>query len=875
MNVLRGGLWPLTQGVGLNSRNLLRAGRGWWNLDETTTVQANQFKASGYLDTGKLGQAVSMYGNAAGTAGSTLTFNRGAQISGNNYEHINTNQGTISLWFNPSWDGTGNTVQHDFFYSYGISVFTWSNTSIGVNIAGAGDVFKNMTGVVTHGNWYHLLVSWDADNAFSNGKYAVAYLNGTQMTSYNSLASPYTPYVPSQQSFIGSGNATGNYHSQALIDDFAIFDRVLSTTEIAAIYGNGTSTMVEAGYVADSSLKFYAKMDGSGTLQPVTYNGGASASKMTRASGELAGGTNLLLNGGFETGNPATNWALTGGGTPIVTVVNSGSNLLYDTQSLSVAAGYAYQTVTGLSAGQNLTLSGWIKTENGHIGVYWGTAGTTLLLSGGSSGIDRSSTWQNKQVSLKVPVGYDRISILTQDLGSTLGASYFDNLILTPNLVDNGGMEGTYVGGVAPGWAASSTPTLTDEISTMHSGGHSQKIVAAGNNMGIYQNLTGLTVGNSYLVSSWVYAPSGIFNFIVLEGNSPWGANLVLANSATGSWIKLNGVFKATQTSVTLFARSAIGGAGTFYIDDISVTPLDNVALSLKAWTPVADSGGSSNSLSVQGSSTGVASNATGVRNSAYTFDGSTGYLRQQTIATNIGTLSYVGNDTTTASFTDGAATMSTYAASAPYTHMIVVTNSDNTTSWGYMGTASSGNITIFTTKGGTTRGWNGVAPVAGTKVPVGYEIRKTDFQISGDFSLGAWVKLAAPVNTAYLFAKSSDANISDGFGLSPGRPGNSNYPVFRMNNQILVGTTYVADNNWHYLVGVRSGTTCYIYVDGVATSGTITNPPQDTYYPFGIGNVPVFNAGAYGVNGSIDEPFITAEALTASQILDMYNQRI
>ncbi|MCX6783687.1 MAG: DUF2341 domain-containing protein, partial [candidate division WWE3 bacterium] len=78
---------------------------GQWGLDETNSTQANQFKASGYLDTGKLGQAVSVYGNAAGTAGSTLTFNSGAQISSNNYEHFNSNQGTVSFWVKPNWNG--------------------------------------------------------------------------------------------------------------------------------------------------------------------------------------------------------------------------------------------------------------------------------------------------------------------------------------------------------------------------------------------------------------------------------------------------------------------------------------------------------------------------------------------------------------------------------------------------------------------------------------------------------------------------------------------------------------------------------------------------------------------------------------------------
>ncbi len=95
-------------------RRKIKPGPSMWHLNETTSTDANQFKASGYLDTGKLGQAVSMYGNAAGTAGSTLTFNRGLQISGNNYEHINTNQGTISFWVKPNWN-SNDGVSHYFY----------------------------------------------------------------------------------------------------------------------------------------------------------------------------------------------------------------------------------------------------------------------------------------------------------------------------------------------------------------------------------------------------------------------------------------------------------------------------------------------------------------------------------------------------------------------------------------------------------------------------------------------------------------------------------------------------------------------------------------------------------------------------------------
>ena len=101
----------------------------------------------------------------------------------------------------------------------------------------------------------------------------------------------------------------------------------------------------------------------------------------------------------------------------------------------------------------------------------------------------------------------------------------------------------------------------------------------------------------------------------------------------------------------------------------------------------------------------------------------------------NLGALSYGTN-----ALTDAGQTFTPYKAGNPATYMIVVTNSDNTTSWGYLGTASgTGNkdITIYTTVARATRGWKGTAPVAGSKVAVGYEVRKTDFQITGNLTVG------------------------------------------------------------------------------------------------------------------------------------------
>lgn len=850
------------------TEEMVGAIKGQWGFWETASTDANQFKASGYLDTGKLGQAVSIYGNAAGTVGSTLTFNRGLQISGNNYEHINTNQGTISFWFKPSWNG--NDGLNHFIYdnavdaTHRIAVYKSSSDNLiaasfldGTNIL----TVSTATTTITSGTWYYVVARWSRNTIDGTNLFDLRVNNGTAVTSN----SAWVGYAPAATSYIGS-RYTSIYQANALIDDFAIFDRVLTTAEITALYNAGNGN--EAGYVADSSLKFYAKMDGAGTLSPVTYNGGASASKLTRTSSELTGGTNLLTNGNMEaaTAGAPTGW--TAVGSPTLADAEA-ANILFDARSQKISvtgtAKGIYQTVT-VVAGTNWALTGWIKSD--------GTNIAQIRIRDASNSVDlatltiTSATYTQLNSRVKAPVGCTSITVFIESGSAASYSFYVDNITLTPNLVDNGGMEGTYAGGIAPGWSAHGSPTFTDETTTIHSGGHSQKIVTTGTSQGIKQSITVIS-GNQYIVTGWLYA-SGSTAHLELGGAATTNPVGQVVNASV--WTKVSAVIKAATTSLTIYALTNSGASGTFYIDDISVTPLDNVALSLKAWAPVSDSSALGNSLSVQGNATGVQSLAAGVRNTALTLDGSTGYLRQATIATNIGTLSYVGNDTTTASFTDDAATMSTYQASAPYTYMIVVTNSDNTVSWGYMGTASSGNITIFTTKTGSTRGWNGTAPVAGTKTPVGYEIRKTDFQINGSLTMGAWVKRNSSGTWDQIFSKQAAP-----LGYSIRYQGPANTLAFGVNNNVYATTSStITDTNWHFIVATvdSSNGNGNIYVDGnvAGTQGSIPTP-LDSSEPLTIGRQCSGNTLGTFVNGSIDEPFITANVLSAAQILDMYNK--
>ncbi|MEI6327470.1 MAG: LamG domain-containing protein, partial [Candidatus Roizmanbacteria bacterium] len=850
---------------------------GQWRLDETTSTDSNQFKASGYLDTGKLGQAVSMYGNAAGTAGSTLTFNRGAQISGNNYEHINTNQGTISFWVKPSWNGNDG-VQHNLFSdgqgSQKFVIYTAGNSQLSARIPSNSEINIAGAATINSGSWYLVTLQW-SKNTVDGTNYGILYLNNSVVSQTTTAIVPQNPV---SSYYIGSFPATGR-PANALIDDFAVFDRVLSTAEITSLYNAGTGN--EAGYVADSSLKFYAKMDGTGTLQPVTYNGGASASKLTAKSTELTGGTNLVADGNMEAAGVA-NWTL---GSGISVAKQSANNGSLDTQNITLniaqnTTGYAYQDLTGLSAGANYYVSGMIMsgvyTPTTYLQIYSGTAGTpenTLVFS-------RSVTAQIFSLvdgAIKVQAGDDRLRVkLYVDCTGKAGQcdGRFDNVIVTPNLLDNGGMEVAGTGGadIWAGWTESTagSSTLTDDTGTVHSGGHSAKFVVDASNSSvlIYQNFT-TTVDSYYLLSFWVNGTAGKQMAVDINGFSTNNATTL-----TGSWQKVIYIFKAPSTLQQIGIKRWAAST-TFYVDDVSVTPLDNVALSLKAWTPVGDSGGSSNSLSVQGSTTGVVSNATGIRNTAYTFDGSSGYLRQATIATNIDALYYDTN-----SFGDGGQNFSTYyTTSGNSTYMIVITNSDNTTTWGYLGGADGarvGNnnwVSIYQNKTRANAGWNG-AGMSG-KTPVGYEVRKTDYQITGSMSVGAWVKASGD---GIILGKSDARGASTaGFVFATGY-GSGNKFEFRVGTVINATdpNTHVSNGTtWYYVVGVYvPSTSITLYVNGSQVAQTTASVPAsitDVYIPLQT-NMTTGAGNNWFNNGSIDEPFVTTEVLTAAQIFDMYN---
>jgi YD repeat-containing protein len=86
-----------------------------------------------------------------------------------------------------------------------------------------------------------------------------------------------------------------------------------------------------------------------------------------------------------------------------------------------------------------------------------------------------------------------------------------------------------------------------------------------------------------------------------------------------------------------------------------------------------------------------------------------------------------------------------------------------------------------------------------------------------------------------------------------------------------IVGSTPIDDGNWHFVVGMRSGSTYTIYVDGKQDGQATGSAMATTSIPIAIG-AEVYGGRLWDVmNGDIDEVGIWSRALSASEVGSLF----
>jgi len=128
------------------------------------------------------------------------------------------------------------------------------------------------------GNWYHIVFTIDESDASTGAK---LYVNGAQAGSSFGGATGFNNTSGNALSAIGAGVTWGggtNVPVSGSIDDLAIWDRVLTSTEVLDIYtrGNSNNECLLSGSLTRPSLAAYYSFEegaGNGTLTDRTGNG--------------------------------------------------------------------------------------------------------------------------------------------------------------------------------------------------------------------------------------------------------------------------------------------------------------------------------------------------------------------------------------------------------------------------------------------------------------------------------------------------------------------------------------------------------------------------------------------------------------------------
>jgi hypothetical protein len=141
--------------------------------------------------------------------------------------------------------------------------------------------------------------------------------------------------------------------------------------------------------------------------------------------------------------------------------------------------------------------------------------------------------------------------------------------------------------------------------------------------------------------------------------------------------------------------------------------------------------------------------------------------------------------------------------------------------------------------------------------------------QLVNDLTVSAWVKLGDAANQGIV--EKVKLSTYNGYGITKQSglfkfwtASNGNYAYTNSN------TTYIADNNWYYVVGRRMSGTNRLFINSILQSDSQSPPLSDSGQVYVIGRY-YSNVDNYYLGGNISQVSIYNRALTAAEISQNY----
>lgn len=154
-----------------------------------------------------------------------------------------------------------------------------------------------------------------------------------------------------------------------------------------------------------------------------------------------------------------------------------------------------------------------------------------------------------------------------------------------------------------------------------------------------------------------------------------------------------------------------------------------------------------------------------------------------------------------------------------------------------------------------------------------------SDLEQFTEFTLSAWFKPTDEPESGWgRIISKGDTGTGDDYALvHVGSGANDEKLQFRVNTgsgSQPYSSSKLTMNEWTHVVGVWDGSTAQIYINGVAdNSSPITGTLQNSGQPLTFGEHN--NSTTRGIKGHVDDPRVYSRALSAQDVLTIYNQGI
>jgi hypothetical protein len=383
---------------------------GYWNFDEGTGTVA--YDKSGYGSNGTYAGSPTF---STSTPTTTFANSKSITLNGSNqYVNLSTYGSafnvapfaTIAFWMKGTVDdGTGGTA-----FAFSNTAFSTYNT-IYIGNGATGTCTNEIITVATpghnlcyttsnrsellDGNWHHVAVTWD-------GTTTRIYLDGSSKTvtagfgsndgRFASISSPMKILLGTEDSGGGSG-ITPEYSFAGSLDDFRIYSRPLTSSEITQLYG-GTQIHTSSGSI---TLTAAISASGSITIGAGTLDVSSSNYSVTASGSWLNNGGIFTARSGTVTLNGAGRQTVQGGGSSFSTlrILSSSGTTLTDSitvgSALTIGAGAVLSVPTYSLTATNATITnaGTIRQTSGGKIVHTGAVSVSpsSVTPGGSISI--------------------------------------------------------------------------------------------------------------------------------------------------------------------------------------------------------------------------------------------------------------------------------------------------------------------------------------------------------------------------------------------------------------------------------------------------------------------------------------------------------